>query len=71
MTQAGVIYVSVNQQEEGHEQRMGIVQKLQMVADRAGGIYRGHDDGIMHRRGSVSVQIPGFRQQRVQSLHVR
>src|SRR5580658_8085772 len=48
---------------------MGIVQRVQVVADRAWGIDQEHYHGIVHRRKALSLQASRFGKQRLQSIH--
>jgi transcription initiation factor TFIID subunit TAF12 len=42
-----------------------------MVADRAQGADQEFHDGRVHRRQNDKIQVAGFRQQRMQSIHGR
>ena len=50
---------------------MGIVQGLQVVADRTESFHREYDDGIVYRRRNFSLQNADFRQWWVQSIYGR
>jgi hypothetical protein len=47
--------------DETHEQFLGTLQRVQMVADRAEGTGEKFHDGILHRREDAAIQIASFR----------